>query len=215
MGFCKMTNRRGFTLVEMLVSMTIFMVFVGILINSYSTIIKAQKEANDYRAIYTEARAVFDTLIAELREGTLDYAKFEYGGGCTSLITNMTDDLWLISKDGVSKKIWLESGEGGDDAAGVLKIQQFAKPGATTGDKTKSLNSGTVSVKDFRFKIYPLADPYAPLNVGENRHQFQPAVTIFASFEKEKVTGEPYKVDFQTTISSRIYNQIYETECAD
>lgn len=208
MGLCKMTNRRGFTLVEMLVSMTIFMVFVGILINSYSTIIKAQKEANDYRAMYSEARAVFDTLIATLREGMIDYANPEYGGGCTSLITNMTDDLWLISKDGVSKKIWLDEEGGVDAVTGVLKIE-------TNGNKTKSLNSGAVSVKDFRFKIYPFADPYAPLNVGKNEHQFQPFVTIFVSFEKEKVTGEPYKVDFQTTISSRIYNQIYETECAD
>lgn len=203
MGLCKMTNRRGFTLVEMLVSMTIFMVFVGILINSYSTIIKAQKEANDYRAMYTEARAVFDTLIAELREGMVDYGR----NGCgVDVPFGIQNNFYLVSKDGAKKQVLLD--------AEILNLIKFDVDG-TTKLKTVPLNSKNVAVKTFNVQIYPFADPYAPLNVGENRHQFQPAVTIFASFEKEKVTGEPYKVDFQTTISSRIYNQIYETECAE
>lgn len=201
MGLCKMTNRRGFTLVEMLVSMTIFMVFVGILINSYSTIIKAQKEANDYRAMYTEARAVFDTLIAELREGMVDYGRNEDSGG---VLSGTQNNFYLVSKDGTKKQVILDDG--------TLNVLRFACDGTTTL-KTVPLNSKNVAVKIFNVKIYPFADPYAPLNVGENQHQFQPFVTIFASFEKEKVTGEPYKVDFQTTISSRIYNQIYEPEC--
>ncbi|MBI4235347.1 prepilin-type N-terminal cleavage/methylation domain-containing protein [Candidatus Peregrinibacteria bacterium] len=204
MALCSNKNRRGFTLVEMLVSMTIFMTFVGILISSYSSIIKAQKEANDYRAMYTEARAVFDTLIGELREGMVDYGNSEYGNACNSFITTMTENLLLVSKDETKKKIWLDKT---DPAHSILKIE-------TAGGQTKSLNSGDVSVTDFEFKIYPLADPYSPQNVDKNQYQFHPFVTIFVSFEKEKVTGEPYKVDFQTTVSSRIYNQVYETpEC--
>ena len=71
-------TKSGFTLIEMLVAMAIFVVFVGILVNSYSSIVKAYHEANDYRKMYVEARDIFETLTRELRDGMVDYEHVDY-----------------------------------------------------------------------------------------------------------------------------------------
>ena len=60
MVLCK--NHKGFTLIEMLIAMTIFVTFIGILMSSYTSIVRAQRDANDYRETYVKARQVFDLL---------------------------------------------------------------------------------------------------------------------------------------------------------
>lgn len=176
----KILNKKGFTLVEMLVAMSIFVVFVGILLNSYTSIVRSQRDANDYRVMYAEARHVFDSVIAEFREGMVDYSK----------IAPVTEDeVHVISKDGRGVEISFEEGEG------IVKI----------GDVV--LNND-VRVTKFDISYHPPVDPYSSDHVYEDGNQFHPMVTIDASFEKEKVNGEMYEVDFKTSVSSRIYNQV-------
>ena len=54
----------------------------------------------------------------------------------------------------------------------------------------------------------PPVDPYAQENFGLGSTRFHPKVTIYGEFEKEASNGKILTVDFQTTISSRVYNQI-------
>ena len=190
----KPNNQRGFTLVEMLVSMSIFVIFTGILINSYASIVRAQQEANDFRVMYTEARRVFDSLVLEFRDGMVDYGHVDYGRG-ELLVEDLgltQPVLHLVSKDGEKRNIeYLEERVWVDGLA---------------------LNSEEVRLADFRVSVSPQVDPYSDTHVGEDAFQFQPSVTVFASFEKDRQGRDPYVVDFQTTISSRIYNQVYVPE---
>ena len=57
-----MRLKRGFTLVEMLIAMSIFVIFITVLMSSYTSLIRAQREANNYRQLYAEAREIFDTI---------------------------------------------------------------------------------------------------------------------------------------------------------
>ncbi|MFA6992350.1 MAG: type II secretion system protein, partial [Candidatus Gracilibacteria bacterium] len=61
----KNVKNRGFTLIELLIAMTIFVMFVGVLMGSYISVIKGQKEANDYRILYSESRRIFEMITEE------------------------------------------------------------------------------------------------------------------------------------------------------
>lgn len=183
----KLKLQKGFTLIEMLVAMSIFMIFTGILMSSYTNVIKTQKEAEDYRVMYSEARKVFDSIIVELRGGVLDYCVEYYSedGG-----------LKLVAKDGLTKsKIFLKEG--------IVKIGR-----GDAYENVTDLNSSAVTVSNLQFFPYPLKDPYNLQNIDEAAVQFQPKVTVFALFGKERRNGEMFEVKLQTTVSARVYNSV-------
>jgi prepilin-type N-terminal cleavage/methylation domain-containing protein len=187
--------KRGFTLIELMVSMTIFIVFTGVLINSYTSIVRAQQQANEYRVLYTEARTVFDTLSDDLRNGMVDYCADD----------NYNDEVInLISKDALTKTRveYLPSEE--KIRIGRVLLQNPSDTDLVTADI--DLTSDEIAVKDFNVFISPAVDPYNQDNFANATSRFHPKVTIYALFEK---VGNPkLSVDFQTTISSRIYNEV-------
>lgn len=190
-------TQKGFTLIEMLVAMSIFMVFTGILMGSYTNIIRTQREAEDYRIMYSEARKVFDSIIGELRDGIVDYS-------CDTSVQFLAagDKIELISKDGASKtRIFLETEA---DKPGIVKIGR----GETYQESVVELNSELVNVKELQFFPYPVLNPYDDENVAKAAVQFQPKVTVYAVFEKERRNGDVFELKLQTTVSSRIYNQV-------
>lgn len=190
--------------------MAIFMIFTGALIGSYTSIVRSQHEANEYRLLYVQARQVFETLVQELRDGMVDYDKITAAGGLNGDIS-----AYLIAKDG-SEKTSVSYKDG------VVKLQKRllnagSGPGLQDGNYGPAdefaLNNPEI-VKISRFKIYvsPSIDPYDPEYVDYDRNQFHPRVTVYAEFEKELLNGKKYTMDLQTTVSSRIYSQVYPTE---
>lgn len=190
----KIKIQRGFTLVEMLVAMAIFVMFTGVIINSYASIVQSQKQANDFRIVYADARNVFETLVGELREGMVDYK--HYGPSGVSEANAGLEELYLVSKDaGMKTKIKFKSN---DKAVFISREPNF--------DDVVKLNNN-VNIVDFKMYVSPVIDPYDPQFVGNDKNQFQPKVTIYAEFGDEE--GDEKNVKLQTTISSRIYNQVY------
>lgn len=203
--------KRGFTLVETLIALGIFSMFMSILIGSYSGIVRSLKEANDYRVMYSDARRVFDTVVAEFRDGMVDYGNSEYGGVCSNpmFLSGAKNEVFMISKDGVSKTTISKEDvdtlvEG--KTRGVIKVSK-----GLTGNEV-ILNSPEVSVSKFDVFAYPHLDPYDQKNVFKDAYQFQPFVLVKATFEKQKYNGEMFSVSFETAVSSRIYNQVYNTD---
>jgi prepilin-type N-terminal cleavage/methylation domain-containing protein len=200
----KIRQQKGFTLIEMLIAMAIFVTFTGILISSYTSIVKAQRDANDYRVLYAEARHVFEVLTQEFRDGMVDYGNVSYGFGCQD--ADNGHKVYLISKDGLSKtKIdWKTVDVDEENSVGFITIE---KDGVT-----EDLNSQEVSVDEFELSITPARDPYDQQYVDVHSYQFHPKVTISATFSKEMTSGKTFSMNLRTSISSRIYNQIYETD---
>jgi len=202
-------NNKGFTLVELLIAMSIFVVFLGILMNSYTSIIRSQREANDYRIMYSEARHVFETITQELRNGMVDYNSY-----CsTSDKPNASgkESIRIIDKDGVGyRTITLDDPVDDEEVVRKIKYEVFDKHSLSVEDGY--LNSDAVSVMDLRFDIYPYVDPYNNIYVEDSGYQFHPMVTVSATFKRERNNKEPYVLTLQTTISSRIYNQVYKDD---
>jgi prepilin-type N-terminal cleavage/methylation domain-containing protein len=197
--------KRGFTLVETLIALGIFAMFMSILIGSYSGIVRSLKEANDYRIMYADSRRVFDTVVAEFREGMVDYGK----SNCKSVyLMGPQSTVNLISKDGVSttkisrKEVKESDAPGVEKKRGVIEISKGS-------DSPTVLNSPEVDVAKFDVFAYPHLDPYDQKIVIKDAYQFHPFVLVKATFEKEKYNGEMFSVSFETAVSSRIYNQVY------
>lgn len=204
-------QKKGFTLVELLVAMTIFVAFIGILIGSYTSIVRAQRQANEYRIMYSEARQVFETLVFNLRDGMVDYAAYP---GSQIAGQQPLQELILISKDASRRTEIFYNDE-------TVKIKRGSLAPNTRScinaaylfDDPVALNSEALKVTDFQIFVAPIIDPYALENFDKHGNQFHPLVTIYAEFTREYPGGkEPFVINLQTTVSSRIYNQIYSTD---
>ena len=191
-------------MIEMLIAMAIFVTFTGILINSYTSIVRAQRDSNDYRVLYSEARHVFDVLTHELREGMVDYGRLEY---CNAPLVYGQEAIYLVSKDAsVFTNVYR------DEEDGKIMLSKQSSENDPWSDPME-LNSSEVTVKDFKIYVTPAVDPYNSSFVTDDAYQIHPKVTIYANFEKELTSGKIFNIDLQTTISSRIYNQIYPSQC--
>lgn len=195
--------QKGFTLVEMLIAMTIFITFTGILISSYASIVRSQREANEYRLMYSEARGVFESLTVELREGMVDYGY--YSGG---ILTGGLSEIYLVSKDDQTRTYVKY-----DEATGVVSVYKRVRDKITKVysdfGEARDLNSSDVKVTKLKFYVSPVIDPYDPQYVENDLNQFHPKVTIYAEFTRELESEKTYTTSLQTTVSSRIYNQVY------
>lgn len=66
-------RKSGFTLMELLIGIILFVSFFGIVAQSYVNVVRAQKGANEVRRMYSEVRNVMDVLSEEIRLGVVDY----------------------------------------------------------------------------------------------------------------------------------------------
>ncbi|MFA6917469.1 MAG: type II secretion system protein [Candidatus Gracilibacteria bacterium] len=196
----KIKLQKGFTLIEMMIAMTIFVIFMGVVVQSYLSIVRSQREANEYRVMYSEARYVFDKFSDEVRNAGISYKQG---------MTNPLTELVLVSPDG-GRAVKFEYVNGAISFAEA----KMGVDGSFEVSQGYNLNSDRIKVKEFRLYISPLVDPYKPENVYNSATQYQPKVTLFAKFEKEVGGGRTLDIDLQTTISSRSYMPGYDAENA-
>ncbi len=213
--------KKGFTLMELLISMVIFVIFLGVVSSSYISIVRAQKHANEVRKIYADIRAFVDTLNEEIRLSSLDYdcysGQADFIGGiintCEPGITireGRSDYLSLMRKDGLGKTLFYY-----DRNEGKIYVKKWVKeesgwniaPGFEAG--YRPLLSDIIKMEHFTFAISPDKNPYSddPLVYANNTMQFQPKVTIFMTATSRSDNTANFHFDFQTTISSRIYTR--------
>jgi len=198
----------GFTLIELLIAMSIFVTFTGILISSYTSILRAQRDANDYRVMYAEGRRTFEVLTDVLRDSMVDYGAYS-----RQQLLGAQSEIKLVSKDGLTKmKLSFDNRESGGKiilAETLIEEGQNSSLSISNYDKVLELNSDQIKIKKFFVYVTPSVDPYDQEFVDVDIVQFHPKITIYVEFEMESLTGRVYNFDLQTTISSRIYNQVY------
>lgn len=212
-------KNKGFTLVEMLVAIGIFSIFMGVLMTSYMSIVKGLRGAEEYRQLYADSRHVFDTILENARNSTVYGAcnsVSDEGFGSSDLNT-----LSFCSTDG-GKKVTFEYTapvvvESSDDSDGEDSVDEIGTLTMTTEEKANLLvdesgyafpeesvlNSDGVSISSFSFRVFPTNDPFSSKYDGI---PYQPVVIVQATFEKESVSGSTYSMPLQTAISLRTYN---------
>jgi len=66
-------SHQGFTLMELLVAIGIFSIFLGAITTSYVSIVRGHGETNERRKMLSDVRYLMDFISDELRQGTVDY----------------------------------------------------------------------------------------------------------------------------------------------
>ena len=216
-------RRSGFTLVELLVSIAIFVMFLGVVSVSYFGIVRSQRQANEVRKMYSDVRSLVEMLGEDMRLGTIDYDCYEATSGIcpfTAVTTTSSPDqssyLAIVNKDQTQKVVyWF------DQVNGKLKVVRYERPlgsdgaeianwsiqGADSSQDGRSLFSDMVAVKNLTFAVNPPVNPYASANYAKNQYQFQPKVTLTLTVENANKNAAPFHLDFQTTLSSRVYSR--------
>ena len=135
-------------------------------------------------------------------------AMLGFYSGVTNKEVERFDD--LVSKDATAKSHIIF-----DEEAGVVKLSKgklFSNddPGEDPIMAEPVNLNFAVKVKNFRIYVSPVIDPYDQHYAAYDLNQFHPKVTVYAEFERQLSSGKTYSMDLQTTVSSRIYNQVYK-----
>ncbi len=126
----KSSTRKAFTLVELLVSIAIFVTFLGVVALSYIGIVRSQRAADQVRKMYSDVRSFTESLAQDMRLGTIDYDC--YGTSISSsacpenadgITTSAASYLAIVNKDQTQKVIyWFDAS---DKNNGKLKVKRY------------------------------------------------------------------------------------------
>lgn len=222
--------RKGFTLVELLVSITVFVIFLGIASQSYVNIVRTQRQANEVRKMYSEVRQFMDLLTEEIRLSSIDYFCYEPGAtqdfDATTVIcdpdialnpitnSGMTKVLALVRKGGLQKTVFKVTPSRDDSSREIVQVKRYERIAGTWQQvagflEESSLLSDNIEIENLTFSIFPNRNPYSDdiEIIRDTSYQFQPKVTVFLSVKNAEEITVPFSGDFQTTVSSRVYSR--------
>lgn len=189
---------KGFTVVELLVVMVLFVISITILTQTYITFIRLSHRTGNAATVQQDMRFVLEYMTRNLRNIPLDYPALP------KTFENVTSTLRL--KDPAQANAWILTNTiAGDARCGDAPDVACLVISTDGGANWAPVTSKHVNVESFKILIRPLANPFA-LQGNDYTSDQQPFVTVqmkltyMTNVEKEKVS-----LATQTTISSRVY----------
>jgi prepilin-type N-terminal cleavage/methylation domain-containing protein len=196
-GRKKLSRQKAFTLVEVIISVTIFSLFMGTAIGAYLSFHRAQYEAAIERSLMLEGDAILDQMTEDLRDFFIDYDVY---ASVDDTIESNT--LFLVSPEGghvvydwnseegeLTKQIFDDSGE---------PVPAYKDPLLLHHDATE--------VSGLFFQIFPSRSPYSSSAAGVSTLQYQPTVQIVLELERPGRLSEVVDLELQTSVTSRFYS---------
>lgn len=207
-------KKPAFTLVEMIVSLTVFTLFVGLAMGGYLSFHRAQKDAETTRRLLFDAQHVVDLVTNDVKENAIAY--HEYGVGfldadllkAVELRTRLSTGTDAIE----ATRLVLEAGEDQivyewEDE--VLTRQLFEAGEEAPGyEEAQSLFAEGVTVELAKFRIVPGKDPYDSENIlsGDSTLWYQPNVQFELWVSAPGRVRDKIVIDLTTSITSRLYD---------
>lgn|GEM_PF-1511401 len=217
-GRAQVRSAQAFTLVEVIIAITVFTIFIGFVMSGYLAFHRAEQEALTARSLLFEIESAQDTVVELAKENKIDYVAYadedRYGNDVLSqlvrgnvfgdlvMINAMhTETLRLISADGQTSYtiFW-------DAEAETLSLTE-SDVDAVAGDAGDAilLHSEETRVDYVSFKIFPDENPFLTENSDRSDLQYQPYVQIYISFVRPGRVRDEVTIDLQTTVTSRFY----------
>lgn len=215
----------AFTLIEVIIAITVFSVFLGFVVSAYLSFHRADQEALVSRTLMMQGGEVMDTLTADLKANKIDYSYYEEDDGTArdpgrgalpdafeALLEGdhvlNEETLALLSLDGLTRTVytWNSDSEAKDFTVQKFDMADPANPVALTGySEALPMTSEQVYLNGVNFRIFPDVDPYADENALDNDVAFQPVVTLTFTFAAKGRVREEVTLPLQTTVTSRFY----------
>jgi prepilin-type N-terminal cleavage/methylation domain-containing protein len=209
-------SRKGFTLVELIISMLVFTIFMGAVSTVYISITRSLRHAAEVRQVYSEARFLMDKITQDARLYTIDYdclykttLNESDSNECSNNNTfdsSTGDTSWLplISNDGAKRVVYRY--EADDQQLSILKVDLSASDAvAATGyyEGFAEFKTDRMAIGDMHFRIWPLLSPY---HNTDAEYQFQPSINaVIEAYSTSTILPEVVTVTLQSAISSRVY----------
>jgi len=183
-------NNFGFTLIEMLVAIVIFLIIFIAIMNVFVSAVKIQRYSLAYQSLLDQTSYVLEYMTKAVR-----MAKKDSLGSC--VIIAGQNYAWPTANGLMFQKY--------DNASGTIKCKGFFL-GTVNGNnvlndyeqgrnpESLQLISSKINVKNFN------------VNVSGDTASEQPKVTIYLEMEETSVTPHP-TIRIQTTISQRDLNK--------
>ena len=197
-NFFKSKNKsKGFTLVEMLVAISVFSVLLLVVTNIFILTSKAHKNIILKQKIANDISLALSLLSEKIRVGDIYYQYPFYLNG----IQNPTEILALKDKD--ERIIIFRQSSELCPAIDSSPCLQFS---SDQGDNWNNITSQGIRVKNLNFYIDPPFSPFAQSE--DNFYKRQPKVTIVLELENA-TNNKNYKnsTAIQTTITTRTYKE--------
>lgn len=194
------STQSGFTLVELIISIAVFMIFIGIATSSYVQLVKANRTANETQKIYRETRFVLDAISREIKTGALDYSCIDQNKLDAQCLGNQGTEtkrtVAVISPDSTVRTFF--KFDTADKNVQIMRQNRLSAALPWSAGEWEQLSSDILEVEDLSFSFFPEKNPYESKNADTDALQWQPSVSIIL-----KTNG----YDFRTTYSSRVYGK--------
>lgn len=181
--FRKKYNFKAFTIVEMIVAMSIFSIVMTMYLGIFLSTFRANGKMVAKQKVQNEVRYLIDVITKEIRLGTVNYDYYS-----DAIVTPETV---LALKDVSENNIYF------DNDNGILKIKY------SEDDSWHELSTTNIYIEDLNFYISPINDPFAQTD----NEKKQPLVTIFMRVKYNDQDKNDGIMIIQTSISSRQYKK--------
>lgn len=195
-------KQNGFTLVELLVAITVFVVVITSATAIYIAVIRSQQKTNAQRQTSQDARYAIETITREVRMATGGTVRD--GNELINRPAIRVEDL-DDNNNNVGHKLIIVTQ---DYNTGQTTEREFIRDGNRITVNGQPLTSDNIRVTRFDLTNFIPLSEYNPA-AGLNTPPRQPSVTITITTEQENPNADVERrsrTTLRTTISSRDYN---------
>jgi len=194
-------TRSAFTVMEMLVVLTVFSTVAVVVIDIFFTITKAYRSLVATQAVQRDIRFTVQTIVKDIKQGVIDYGY--YTDHNISLKNNSTSEvvgvntLALIDANGLSVRY--KTGTSTKNLPTIMICR-----GACTA--WEQLLSDNIQAPLLNFYVVPDTDPFSQTGTAPNK---QPRVTLAITGQAVAESIELQQTTFfiQTTVATRTYKR--------
>ena len=175
------TGSRGFTLIEAVVSVSVFAIAATSIVGVYLSLQRLNQASASLNALQQNSRFISEDISKIIRNGRIDYSRYPDGQAPQPSAT----DLYLVDKDGA--QIWIYR----NPTSEALVLDKL-------GIGSANFSSNEVRIKDFRVYIWPSGNPFP----GGTE---QPTATLYLDLESNVNARDKTRMKFQVGLSTREY----------
>ena len=221
-------NNSGFTLIEMLIAISIFALVLIVATNIYITINNSQRKVVTMQKIQDDTRFLFEAMAQEIRLGSINYDFYEINSIYLHPDRGGKDNYILAINSQAGDEIFFRrSGSGSGNKVQYCAVNNLNDCDFTIDSLWQNVTPEGVDILDLRFVISPSADPFietmsescsvdtdcgfgyacdTTCKYDSDGGNYQPKVKfILQSYGVGKNIAEESEILMQTTISTRIF----------
>lgn len=208
-------QKKGFTLLELTISLGIFMIFTTAVVSSFLSLTQSTTKANLNREQVSEANQIFEHIQAITKENAVDYNYLQ-----NTQQTSNTQSYAYISGDQLTRHlIKITCPENKNQSETFCQVSSntstrsnISQDFLTDESGWTPLHSNQLKITRFIIQTFPQTTPFTTDTPIQTNIQFQPISHITlnlarntkASYQEALNSTNP--ITLQTSISSRSYN---------